>query len=348
MSLKHMKANQNIEDQKWAELAKMLFDKQGQPSDTVPSIDEDQLPAGVKDLEEMDRIAGKVDLYFELNKYDTAKAWEKVAGRIDQKQQSKPVIVRRLITQPWLRIAATILMAALLSVAGYQLFDHWTARGRMIEISASPTSVKSVTLPDGSLVSLNSNTQLIYPPKFGNSTREVTIEGEAFFEVKPNKEKPFIIHAGTAQVKVLGTSFNVRAYPGAREMEVIVRTGKVQVLNSKTQSEQHDELILTPGQKGTLVHDSHTLVKSTNENPNYIAWKTHELVFRATSLDEVIDNLENVYKVKIQLQDPQMGKQLLTAHFNNYPLDFILKVIETTFRLQTQQVDGKYILKEKS
>lgn len=343
-----MKANQNIDDEKWAALARMLFDKQEQPSDRAPFITGDQLPAGVKDLEEMDRLAGKVDLYFELNKYDTGKAWEKVAARMNQKQQSKPVIVRKLITQPWLRIAATLLVAALLSVAGYQLFDHWTARGRMIEISALDNTVKSVTLPDGSLVSLNSNTHLIYPPKFGDHTREVTIEGEAFFEVKPNPQKPFIIHAGTAQVKVLGTSFNVRAYPGAREMEVIVRTGKVQVLNSKNQSEQNDELILTPGQKATLVHRSHTLVKSTNENPNYIAWKTHELVFRATSLDEVIDNLENVYKVKIQLQDPQSGKQLLTAHFNNYSLDFILKVIETTFGMQTQQVGGKYILKEKS
>jgi ferric-dicitrate binding protein FerR (iron transport regulator) len=343
-----MKANQNIEDEKWAALAKMLFDKQELPSDTAPSIPEDQLPAGVKDLKEMVDVTTKVDLYFELNKFDRNKAWDKVQGRIHQKQQSKPTILRRLITQPALRIAATILMAALLSVAGYQMFDHWMARDKILEISASADAVKSVTLPDGSLVSLNSNTHLIYPQRFGKNTREVTIEGEAFFEVKPNPQKPFIIHAGTAQVKVLGTSFNVRAYPGAREMEVIVRTGKVQVLNPKKETKQNDELILTPGDKGTLVHQSHALVKSTNENPNYIAWKTHELVFRATSLNEVIDNLENVYKVNIQLEDPQLGGQLLTAHFNNYPLDFILKVIETTFRLQTQQVDGKYILKEKS
>ena len=343
-----MKANQHIEQEKWAALARMLFDQKEQPSEAASSLSQDQLPAGVKDFEEMDKVTSKVDLYFELKKYDTAKAWEKVAGRIPQKQHEKPAILRRLITQPALRIAATLLMAALLSVAGYLVYDHWTAGNRMLEISASATTVKSVTLPDGSLVSLNSNTHLTYPTRFGKNTREITIEGEAFFEVTPNKEKPFIIHAGTAQVKVLGTSFNVRAYPGAREMEVIVRTGRVQVLNQTNQAQQNDELILTPGDKGTLVHRSHALVKSTNENPNYIAWKTHDLVFRATSLNEVIDNLENVYKVTIQLQDPQRGQQLLTAHFNNYSLDFILKVIETTFGLQTQQVDGKYILTEKS
>lgn len=348
MSLGHMKANQNIEDEKWAAMAKLLFDKQEQPLDGASSVSQNELPAGVNDFEEMEEVAKKVDLYFELNKYATAHAWEKVAGRMHQKQQDKPAILRRLITMPALRIAATILMAALLCLAGYQLFENLTDGNRIIEISAAATRVESVTLPDGSLVSLNSNTHLSYPKKFGNKTREVTIEGEAFFEVKPNKEKPFIIHAGTAQVKVLGTSFNVRAYPGAREMEVIVRTGKVQVLTQKTATKQNAELILTPGDKGTLVHQSHALVKSTNENPNYIAWKTHELVFRATSLNEVIDNLENVYKVNIQLQDPQLGGQLLTAHFNNYSLDFILKVIETTFGLQTSQVDGKYILKAKS
>lgn len=348
MSLGHMKANQNIEEEKWAALAKMLFDQQGQPSDAASSVSQDPLPAGVKDLEEIKKAATRVDLYFELKKYDSHKAWQKVQGRIHEQPQKKPVILRRLITQPFLRIAATILMAALLGLAGYQMFNRRMDGSRMIQFSASATRVESVTLPDGSLVSLNSNTHLIYPKQFGNNTREVTIEGEAFFEVKPNPKKPFIIHAGTAQVKVLGTSFNVRAYPGAREMEVIVRSGKVQVLNSKAAAKQNDELILTPGDKGTLVHQSLALVKSTNENPNYIAWKTHDLVFRATSLDEVIDNLENVYKVNIQLQDPKLGKQLLTAHFNDYSLDFILKVIETTFGLQTWQEDGKYILKEKS
>lgn len=342
-----MKANQNIENEKWATLARLLFDKQAGSSDAASSMNQDALPAGVKDLDEVEDVARKTDLYFELSHYSSEQAWEKVAGRIHQHPQRKPAIVQRLVTQPFMRLAATILLAALLSVAGYEMFDRWIAQGKMISINAPAAAVESVTLPDGTRVSLNSNTHLSYPEKFGDQTREVTIEGEAFFEVTPNREKPFIIHAGNAQVKVLGTSFNVRAYPGAREMEVIVKTGKVQVLNNQT-NHTPDELILTPGDKGTLVHQSRQLLKSTNENPNYMAWKTHDLIFRATSLDEVIANLENVYKVNIRLEDPELGGQLLTAHFNNYPLDFILKVIETTFRLETQQVDGKYILKAKS
>ena len=83
--------------------------------------------------------------------------------------------------------------------------------------------------PDGSIVTLNRNSKLIFPKHFTKNVREVTITGEAFFDVKPNTSKPFIINAGNVQVKVLGTSFNVCAYPGTETVEVVVESGKVQV-----------------------------------------------------------------------------------------------------------------------
>jgi ferric-dicitrate binding protein FerR (iron transport regulator) len=194
-------------------------------------------------------------------------------------------------------------------------------------------------------VSLNTNTKLKYPEKFGRKTREVSIEGEAFFEVKPNKNKPFIIHAGSAEIKVLGTSFNVSAYPETKQVEVIVETGKVQVLNKIIQA---NELILTPGDKGTLIYSSNSLLKTTNQDPNFLAWKTHNLTFKATSLGEVIETLQKIYKVNIHVADPKLNGLLLSAQFNDYPLDFILKVIETTFQIESQHVNGQYILKAKS
>ena len=109
-----------------------------------------------------------------------------------------------------------------------------------------------------------------------------------------------------------------------------------------------EALILTPGDKGTLVYSSNTLNKTTNGNPNFISWKTHNLNFKAISLKEVIEDLQNVYKVKIRLEDSKLDDLLLTAQFNNYSLDFILKVIETTFKIEVQEVDGQYILKSNS
>ena len=342
-----MKANQNIEDEKWARLAKQIYQPDALPTET-PSANEEDRPADSKEAEELLEVAKKVDLYFELQKFATDAAWEKVQQRIHQQPERQKGTLRRLIAHPLMRIAAALLVAGMLAVTGYEMAYHLGTSSEIIDLRASNGAVRTYTLPDGSKVSLNSDTHLQYPEQFGELTREVTIEGEAFFEVTPNPQKPFIIRAGKAQIKVLGTSFNVRAYADARLMEVIVKTGKVQVSNHQTETEQHDELILTPGEKGTLVHQSNALLKSINENPNYIAWKTHDLVFRATSLEEVITDLENVYKVSIRLQDPELGKQLLTAHFNNYSLDFILEVIETTFGMETLQVDGQYVLKAKS
>lgn len=342
-----MKANHNIEDEKWARLAKQIYQPDAMPG-KASSVNEKDGPADSKEAEELQQLARKVDLYFELKKYPAQDAWEKVQQRIHPEPERQKGTVRRLITHPLMRIAAALVVVGMLAVTGYEMIYHLGTSSEIIDLRASNGAVRTYTLPDGSKVSLNSDTHLQYPEQFGEQTREVTIEGEAFFEVTPNPQKPFIIRAGKAQIKVLGTSFNVRAYADARLMEVIVKTGKVQVLNAQTGTEPHDELILTPGEKGTLVHQSNALLKSINENPNYIAWKTHELVFRATSLDKVITDLENVYKVSIRLQDPELGKQLLTAHFNNYSLEFILEVIETTFGMETLKVDGQYILKAKS
>lgn len=338
-----MKTNQNINDDTWAELAKLIYD---QP--TSPEATREELPLDAKQVAEMERLAKKVDLYFETKKFSTDHAWEKVQGKIHQQPQSHQTPIRRLIASPLMRIAAILLVASLLTVAGYEIITNRASQNAMVELVASSEAVKTYTLPDGSRVSLNSDTRFKYPKTFGKDTREVTIEGEAFFEVQPDPTKPFIIHAGEAQIKVLGTSFNVRAYSDAKLMEVIVKTGKVQVSYQKTANPQYNELILNPGDKGTLVKESNALLKSINEDPNFIAWKTHDLIFKAASLDEVITNLENVYKVKIRLENPELGRQLLTAHFNNYSLEFILEVIETTFGMQTQKVDGQYVLKAKS
>lgn len=348
MSLRHMKENHNIEDEKWAQLAKSIYEPEQLPTGEEFTSVEIELPVDAKEEEQLLLMAKKVDLYFQLKKYPAEPAFEKVQQQIRHNAQRKSTRVRKLIANPLMRIAAAILVTALLSVAGYDIVSNWGASRQMVELSASNQAVRTYTLPDGTIVSLNSNTLLRYPKEFGENTREVTIEGEAFFDVSPNKEKPFIIHAGNAQIKVLGTSFNVSAYPNETMMEVIVKTGRVQVLNNPTIAKQSDELILHPGDRGTLMYSSNALQKTINQDPNFLAWKTHDLIFRATSLGEVISNLEDVYKVTIRLEDPTLNGLLLTAHFNNYSLDFILEVIETTFMMETQRMNGQYILKLKS
>jgi len=348
MSLSCMKTNQHIDDKNWELLAKSIYDEN-------PEVAAEESKSVVKEIfssesegEQLLKMTKQVDLYFDLKKYPVEQAWGKVESRIHNRISSGNTIIRKLISNPIYRFAAAILITAVLLVSGYEVFYNPSASEVMLELTSANKVLNTFTLPDGTLVTLNSDTKVFYPKKFGRKTREISIEGEAFFEVKPNKNKPFIIHAGKAQIKVVGTSFSVSAYPETKLVEVIVQTGKVQVMNKMTETLQTEELILTPGDKGTLVYESKTLHKTTNQDPNFLAWKTHNLIFKATSLREVIENLEKVYKVNISLADPKLNELLLTAQFNNYPLDFILKVIETTFKIEAQEIDGQYFLKARS
>ena len=348
MSLSCMKTNQHIDDKNWELLAKSIYDEN-------PEVATEDSKSVVKEIfssenegEQLLKMTKQVDLYFDLKKYPVEQAWGKVESRIHNRISSGNTIIRKFISNPMYRFAAAILVAAVLLVSGYEVFYNPSASEVMLELTTANKVLNTFALPDGTLVTLNSDTKVFYPKKFGRKTREISIEGEAFFEVKPNKNKPFIIHAGKAQIKVVGTSFSVSAYPESKLVEVIVQTGKVQVMNKMAETLQTEELILTPGDKGTLVYESKTLNKTTNQDPNFLAWKTHNLIFKATSLREVIDNLEKVYKVNISLADPKLNELLLTAQFNNYPLDFILKVIETTFKIEAQEVDGQYFLKARS
>jgi transmembrane sensor len=348
MSLSCMKTNQHIDDKNWELLAKSIYDEN-------PEVAAEESKSVVKEIfssesegEQLLKMTKQVDLYFDLKKYPVEQAWGKVESRIHNRISSGNTIIRKFISNPIYRFAAAILIAAVLLVSGYEVFYNPSATEVMLELTSANKVLNTFTLPDGTLVTLNSDTKVFYPKKFGRKTREISIEGEAFFEVKPNKNKPFIIHAGKAQIKVVGTSFSVSAYPETKLVEVIVQTGKVQVMNKMTETLQTEELILTPGDKGTLVYESKTLHKTTNQDPNFLAWKTHNLIFKATSLREVIENLEKVYKVNISLADPKLNELLLTAQFNNYSLDFILKVIETTFKIEAQEINGQYFLKARS
>jgi ferric-dicitrate binding protein FerR (iron transport regulator) len=172
----------------------------------------------------------------------------------------------------------------------------------------------------------------------------VEIEGEAFFDVTPNPEKPFIINAGNAQVKVLGTSFNVCAYPETETVEVVVATGKVRVTNKFQEATTgiNREVYLVPGEKGTLIYKGNILEKTENKNPNYLAWKTHDLIFDEVPLHEVIECLEKVYHVDIQVEESEINDLVLKAHFDKKPIDFVLNVVRLTFNLELSEENEQF------
>jgi ferric-dicitrate binding protein FerR (iron transport regulator) len=244
------------------------------------------------------------------------------------------------------KYAAILVVAVLLGSVGYYFgfINHIPAVYTEV-VSAEKQVLDEYILPDGSVIALNSSSTLVFPKQFEDDVREVTISGEAFFDVKPNPEKPFLINAGGTQIKVLGTSFNVRAYPETETVEVIVETGKVQVTQKNGDLlDDTRELFLTPGEKGTLFYKSNLLEKSKNTNINFLAWKTNDIIFKETPLNEVIQCLEKVYHIEIDLADPELENEVLTAHFDKKPVDFVLNVIRLTFNLELTGENEHYTL----
>ncbi|MBL4655699.1 MAG: FecR domain-containing protein, partial [Bacteroidia bacterium] len=211
-------------------------------------------------FEEYKRSWESVDNIKELSKIDLDKEWTKLESAIGDNVQDEKVIPISHTPKPSgisrvLKIAA-ILLIMLLPAGGVYYYITEMNVERFI---AEANSTEGV-LPDGSKIALNSNSMLEYEKDYGKETRKVTLEGEAYFEVEPDRAKPSIIDAGPVLIEVLGTSFYVNAIETSKDIEVIVESGEVSICKKSNTTEK---LILEAGSKGVFSIESKTLTKTT-------------------------------------------------------------------------------------
>ncbi|MCY7351972.1 MAG: FecR domain-containing protein [Cytophagaceae bacterium] len=191
---------------------------------------------------------------------------------------------------------------------------------------ASTDKPLEVSLPDGSRVTLNRKSKLTYPADFDEDIRSVSLTGEAFFDVKTNSEKPFIIQAAGAEVRVLGTSFNVDAT--TPNVTVNVATGRVLF------SVRQHAIVLTKGQAVAFRAEADTILKVPRADPNANAYKTRLLLFEATPLSQLVEALN-------QLRHRRIANCALTATYEDETLDGILAVLAESLSLQVERTaDG--------
>jgi len=202
---------------------------------------------------------------------------------------------------------------------------------------------EEIILPDGSIVTMNSNSRITYPKKFNKDQREISLEGEGFFEVISNPEWPLIISTADVSVKVLGTSFNVNAYEANEEIEVIVKTGKVAVTRHGNVPQT---IVIKPGNKAVYNKTSEDLSLSTKIDMNFMAWKTRSFVFKDQSLCEVVAALNKVYGSDISIPSDSLKTAKITSSFNDQPLEAILNVLTETLDLDCVEYNGRILLKE--
>lgn len=241
----------------------------------------------------------------------------------------------------WKLIASIAAMCVLIG----GLYAAWpTLQDRISPVSYHELSVASgirklLVLDDGTRLWLNSGSSLKYPGRFKGKKREVYLQGEAYFEVAHNAEIPFIVHAGKLRTRVLGTTFNIRAYKDDPDVRVTLFTGKVEVIREISNKET-SKLILLPKQVATYRKDAGSLVKTTVSNiiiNHYSAWKDGKLIFDETPMPEVLKRLSLAYNVKFILTDEKINGCTITGSFNaNQKIEEILQGI-------TISIDGKFI-----
>jgi transmembrane sensor len=180
---------------------------------------------------------------------------------------------------------------------------------------------------DGTKVTLGVNSRLRYPDKFSGATREVYLEGEAFFEVAHDSIHAFIVHTSEVDTRVLGTSFNIKAYSAQAKTEVTVASGKVEVSSSDSQM-PFAPTKLSPGQQLVCTRESGRW-DVTQVNPDAVsAWRTGTIVFDHASFTEMISTLKNWYDVDILINDKALKKCTFHATFQLQPLSELLRKLQ--------------------
>lgn len=243
--------------------------------------------------------------------------------------ESYKILEKRLFTKRSrilpLRITAAAAAIALLCVMSWSVYQYMRPIA-MCTISTLANQ-QEVRLPDGTQITLNHYSTLTYPEKFSTGTRKVELSGEAYFEVSKDKEHPFIVETSSVNVEVLGTHFNVEAYPDDPEVATTLFEGSVSVSN-KSDSNQ---VILKPNERAIYNKEKNSLVCQTVENITEEAtWRESKFIFNNLPLQEVVRQLSNSFGVCIDIPDKTLREYRLTARFTNKEgLTEILNLLQT-------------------
>ncbi len=325
--MKEMKNDERFTEKEWEELASMLSGEKSGNEELVNRFAADD----INKTGDMWRELGNMSHEKEI---DVDGAWKKVSSRINENRF-------QIMRSSYLRIAAAaLIILGIGSVSLYLINTRYLSKKVSVATSIDEKN-KVVNLPDGSKISLNRNSELSYRENYGKRNRNVKLTGEAFFEIAPDAAKPFIIDAGKADVKVIGTSFNVITNNNNSAVEVFVATGKV-ILSDKSGSKS---LSLDPGFVGNM--NSETSAKAINNDPNYLAWNTGRLVYTGQKLDVVFKDLRRVYNMNIVTDDPSILENPWNSPIDPGAEETIILIICRSFNLSYTKDGDVYHLAKK-
>jgi transmembrane sensor len=294
----------------------------------------------------------KIEDYWHNHKDNIHKEELEVRSRLHQMMETEVQSpLRKQQHFSWKRIyrVAAVIAVVLSTVFGVYKYSLTTiesnhvAEIEMIEKVTLPGQKITTKLPDGTIVSLNAGSRLVFPKEFQGGLREVELVGEAFFQVEKNPQKPFIVTSGNLTTTVLGTSFNIQAYPEDFEIQVTVATGRVQVKSDfeNNMSEEFDIVYLSPNQQVTFNRADNLMTKSTTDIEKFIGWKDGIIRLEEIPLEEAVLILERWYGVEINLENEALGScKIANGIYKDESLINVLKsfqfILDIDFKILTK------------
>ena len=257
--------------------------------------------------------------------------YEAVRNRIKQKDVSEIRKVRLIFIQKWMKFAAIICIGMIIGVlVKHQLIDEYKNYNTII--ASQKGSITKTTLPDGTIVSLNSDSRLIFDPSRWEKKRNVKLIGEGWFDVRSDKKKPFTVHTKYYDVIVTGTKFNIKAYGGQKESITTLAEGRVMIqLDEKPYGKGIE---LRPGQQ-YIFNSLDENWKIKNVIPKlYSSWRNSKLIFINMKFKEMIESFEHKFGIQIVVLDEELLNYHYDGTFENESLIEVLELLKMTLPIQ--------------
>ena len=288
-------------------------------------------------LAEIEQDGEAQQVYYELKntwavlsstKSMSDKEVERLYNNFRKQHQLKPS-VSKFNLNVWMRYAAIFVFGAILSytVVNYSPLAKVAVNEQLLTttVVGEKDQFSKIVLPDSSEVWVNSGSKITYDNHFGIDNRAIKLIGQAFFHAAKNKNLPMVVTANMLDVKVIGTRFDVSAYPEDKQVKVVLESGKVE-LDNVSGNTIHYEMV--PGEMATCNTGSRKVTISKVETRIYTAWKDGLMIFRDDPMSVVINQLERRFNIDVVVKDQEIYKSVFTATINNEPLDKILKAME--------------------
>jgi ferric-dicitrate binding protein FerR (iron transport regulator) len=322
----------NSTNKKFEEYAQILS---GECTPEEKQILRERLVANAGEKAEFEKIQNIWDNYSPETKSSAGRIWELTSSKLEFESQTKKVKLNS-----WMKYAAAALVVLSLGLNLYWFIGHRNTSTSWVEYSTKNGEIRKITLPDGSTVTLNSESILLCQNKFEKNARNVFLMGEAFFHVTKNPEAPFSVNTSEMTVRVLGTSFNVSSYANDPVISTSLEEGKVQIFTKEKPSEP---VVLKPQDEALLERASGEI--TVNNQQKLIApWREGRLRFHDNELLAITHQLERKFDCTFIFVDQDAETLRFTGDFENESLDEILELLNKAHSFKLKKSGKRYVI----